>query len=99
MAGFTALVYGITLAGQKGWTDPTGIEFLVAGGVLLAAFVVNELLVSDPVMAVRLFLNRPFTMSNILMWVVSALLFVSSIRLPAFFANVQRRPPLNTSDI
>jgi len=99
IAGFTALVYGITSAGQKGWTDPTVIEFLVAGGVLLAAFVVNELLVSDPVMDVRLFLNRTFTMSNILMWGVSALLFGSFILLPVFFENVQGRTPLNTGEI
>jgi EmrB/QacA subfamily drug resistance transporter len=99
MAGFTALVYGITEAGQKSWTDRTVVIFLIAGGVLLVGFVVNELLVSDPVMDVRLFLNRTFTMSNILMWGVSALLFGSFVLLPIFFENVQGRTPLNTGEI
>lgn len=99
MAGFTALVYGITSAGSKGWGDQTVNEFLIGGAVLLVAFVVNELLVSDPVLDVRLFLNRTFTMSNVLMWGVSALLFGSFVLLPIFFENVQGRTPLNTGEI
>ena len=57
------------------------------------------MLVSDPVIDVRLFLNRTFTMSNILMWGVSAFLFGSFVLLPVFFENVQGRTPLNTGEI
>ena len=45
MGGFTAFVYGINRAGTDGWGTGTVIAFLVAGGVLLAAFVIVELLV------------------------------------------------------
>ncbi len=99
MAGFTALVYGISESGSKGLGDQRVLTFLGVGVVLLIGFVVNELLVSDPVMDVRLFLNRTFTMSNILMWGVSAFLFGSFVLLPIFFENVQGRTPLNTGEI
>jgi EmrB/QacA subfamily drug resistance transporter len=99
MAGFTALVYGISESGSKGLSDQRVLTFLGLGVVLLIGFVINELLVSDPVIDVRLFLNRTFTMSNILMWGVSAFLFGSFVLLPVFFENVQGRTPLNTGEI
>jgi EmrB/QacA subfamily drug resistance transporter len=89
MAGFTALVYGINEAGANGWGNTTVIAFLVAGGILLIAFMIVELLVKDPVMDVRLFRSYTFTIANILIWVTSAVLFGSIFLLPFFFENVQ----------
>src|SRR5581483_12058273 len=45
MGSFTALVYGITEAGSQGWGNGTVIAYLVAGGLLLIAFFIVELLV------------------------------------------------------
>jgi EmrB/QacA subfamily drug resistance transporter len=107
MAGFTALVYGISAAGTTtsngqqvlGWRDPTVITFLVAGVVILGMFVVNELLVSDPVIDLRLFRNYTFTTANLLMWAISGLFFGSILLLPLFFENVGGLTPLNTGEI
>ncbi len=99
MIGFTALVYGITEAGSHGWGDAAVIPYLVAGGVALAAFVIVELLVKDPVMDMRLFLNYTFSVSNVLMWVVSAVLFGSIFLIPLFFENVQGLSSLTTGEI
>lgn len=96
MSGFTALVYGITQAGPHGWGDETVVRFLIAGGVLLVLFVITELIVKDPVMDVRLFLNYTFTSANVLMWGVGALLFGGFILLPIFFETVQGKTPLDT---
>ncbi|WP_220210768.1 DHA2 family efflux MFS transporter permease subunit [Reticulibacter mediterranei] len=89
MIGFTALVYGITEAGSKGWGDPTVLTFIVVGAVVLATFIVIELRVSDPVMDLRLFANYTFTISNIVVWIVAAVLFGSLFLLPLFFENIQ----------
>ena len=89
MAGFTALVYGISAAGTRGWGDATVIAFLVAGAVLLTAFFIVELRVKDPVMDVRLFRNYTFTIANVLIWATTAILFGSIFLLPFFFENVQ----------
>ena len=99
MIGFTALVYGITEAGSHGWGSAAVVPYLIGGGGALAAFVVVELLVKDPVMDVRLFLNYTFSVANVLMWVVSAVLFGSLFLIPLFFENVQGLSSLSTGEI
>jgi EmrB/QacA subfamily drug resistance transporter len=99
MVGFAALVYGITRAGTSGWSDGLVIGFLVAGGVLLAACAVVELLVNDPVMDVRLFRNYPFTIGNVLIWATTAILFGSIFLLPPFFEQVEGLSALTTGEI
>src|SRR5258708_340586 len=99
MGGFTAFVYGINRAGTDGWGASTVIAFLVAGGVLLAAFVIVELLVKDPVMDVRLFRNYTFSMANFLIWVTTAVLFGSIFLLPYFFESVEGLSAMTTGEI
>ncbi len=99
MLGFTDLVYGITEAGPRGWTDDRVLIFLIGGGVLVAGFIIWELFASDPVMDVRLFLSRTFAMANIVMWAVSAFLFGSVLLLPLFFEQVQGKTPLTAGEI
>ena len=98
MVGFTAVVYGISEAALTSWSDRNVVISLVVGVVLLAAFVVNELLVSDPVMDVRLFRNYTFAMSNVLIWAVSGFLFASIYLLPIFFQNIQSYSPLQSGE-
>ena len=98
MAGFTALVYGITQAGNSSWTDRTVLLALIGGGVLLVIFTVVELFVSDPVMDVRLFLNYTFASTNMLLWAISAFLFGSLFLLPVFFQQVQGHTPLESGE-
>jgi DHA2 family multidrug resistance protein len=98
MAGFTALVYGITQAGNTSWTDRTVLIALIGGGVLLVIFTMVELFVSDPVMDVRLFLNYTFASTNLLLWALSAFLFGSLFLLPVFFQQVQGHSPLESGE-
>jgi EmrB/QacA subfamily drug resistance transporter len=98
MVGFTALLYGISEAAVTSWTDRNVVISLVVGGVLLVAFVFNELRVSDPVMDVRLFRIYSFTVANVLTWVVSGFLFASIYLLPIFFQNVQNYSPLQSGE-
>jgi EmrB/QacA subfamily drug resistance transporter len=98
MVGFTALVYGISEAALTSWTDRNVVISLVVGGVLLVAFVINELLVTDPVMDVRLFRIYTFTTANVLTWVVSGFLFASIYLLPIFFQNIQGYSPLQSGE-
>jgi EmrB/QacA subfamily drug resistance transporter len=99
MGAFTTLVYGINQAGSRGWGDATVISFSIAGGTLLIAFIVVELLVKDPVMDVRLFRSYTFTMANILQWATVAVLFGSLFILPLFFESVQGLSSLTTGEI
>ena len=99
MAGFTAFVYGINRAGIDGWGDAGVITFLALGGALLLAFIVVELLVKDPVIDLRLFRSYTFTVSNILIWVTTAVLFGSIFLLPLFFERVEGLSAQTTGEI
>src|SRR6266568_6034530 len=99
MVGFTALVYGITEAGSKGWGNATVLTFIIVGVAVLATFVVVELRVSDPVMDLRLFANYTFTISNIVVWVIAGVLFGSLFLLPLFFENVQGKTALVAGEL
>lgn len=99
MTGFTAFVYGISKAGTDGWGNATVLSFLVAGSVLLIAFIIVELLVKDPVMELRLFRSYTFTISNLLLWATTAVLFGSLFLLPLFFERVEGLSALTTGEI
>jgi EmrB/QacA subfamily drug resistance transporter len=99
MAGFSALVYGITKTGTQNWTDPAVLGFLAAGVFSLIAFVVVELRVSDPVIDVRLFRSYTFTIANVLQWVTVAILFGSLFLVPFFFEQVEGLSALSTGEI
>lgn len=98
MAGFTALVYGISRAGSTSWTDTYVLIALIGGGVLLLLFTITELFASDPVMDVRLFRNYTFTSANLLVWAVSGFLFGSVYLLPIFFQTVQGHSALESGE-
>jgi predicted MFS family arabinose efflux permease len=99
IASFTALVYGFTQAGTDGWNTPTVIGGILAGSVLLVAFVMVELRVTDPVMDLRLFRNYTFTIANVLAWVSSAVFFAGLFLVPVFFEQVEHHSALETGEI
>jgi EmrB/QacA subfamily drug resistance transporter len=57
-SGLVAVVYGLSEAATKSWGAPATIVLLVAGVVLLAAFVLVEQRVAHPLLPLRIVLNR-----------------------------------------
>jgi EmrB/QacA subfamily drug resistance transporter len=58
VAGLVSVVYGLSEAETKSWSAPETIVLLVAGVVLLAAFVLVERRVAHPLLPLRIVLNR-----------------------------------------
>jgi EmrB/QacA subfamily drug resistance transporter len=58
IAGLVSVVYGLSEAESAGWRAPTTLTLLVAGVVLLAAFVLVERRVAHPLLPLRIVLNR-----------------------------------------
>jgi EmrB/QacA subfamily drug resistance transporter len=56
--GLVALVYGFTQAAQNGWTAGSTLVYLGAAVVLLIAFVVIELRAKNPLLPMRVILDR-----------------------------------------
>jgi EmrB/QacA subfamily drug resistance transporter len=56
--GLVSLVYGFTLAAQDGWTASKTLTFLAIAAVLLVAFVIIEVKSENPLLPMRIILNR-----------------------------------------
>ncbi|MEV0092686.1 MFS transporter [Streptomyces sp. NPDC050738] len=56
--GLVSLVYGFTRAESNGWSDPTTVGLFVGSAVLLAAFVFVESKVKNPLLPLRVVLDR-----------------------------------------
>ncbi|WP_436774756.1 MFS transporter [Yinghuangia sp. YIM S09857] len=56
--GVSALVYGFIRAAEESWTDAVTITAFVLAAVFIAAFVVIELRTREPLLPLRLFLNK-----------------------------------------
>ncbi len=113
IVGVVAIVYGFTLVsqaqtGSETALNPRGVlngwgywpvwACIGAGVLILAAFAFYELQVSrDPVLDLRLFRERTFTIGSMVIWVVSMMVFGSLILIPIFLEQV-RNPPVSALD-
>ncbi|GAA3516586.1 MFS transporter [Actinocatenispora rupis] len=84
-----ALTYGLIEGGARGWTAPTILGSFAAAVVLLAAFLAVEARRAAPMLPLRLFRQRLFTVSNTAMVVVGFALMGSSFFFSQFFVYVQ----------
>ncbi|GAA4946497.1 MFS transporter [Yinghuangia aomiensis] len=64
--GLLGLVYGLTQAGEHGWTDPLALTGLVAGAVLLAGFHAVERRVAEPLVPPAVLRRRNVAWGNVL---------------------------------
>ncbi|MFF8729466.1 MFS transporter [Streptomyces sp. NPDC015171] len=84
-----ALTYGLIEGGARGWTSPLILGSFAAALVLLAAFVTVEARRDAPMLPLRLFRERLFTVSNIAMVMVGFALMGSTFFFSQFFVYVQ----------
>ncbi|MFI6921209.1 DHA2 family efflux MFS transporter permease subunit [Nonomuraea spiralis] len=87
--GVGALTFGLIEGGSRGWTSPVILGSFGAAVVILAAFVVVEARRPAPMLPLRLFRQRLFTVSNTAMVVVGFALMGSSFFFSQFFVYVQ----------
>lgn len=90
VAGAPLLVYGLARTGASGTLgDRVGIAAILAGAVLLGAFVVHARSHTAPLLDVRLWDNRGFAACALIAFLVSAALFGSMLLLPLSFQSVR----------
>ncbi|MER7056630.1 MFS transporter [Streptomyces sp. NPDC000351] len=83
------LTYGLIEGGARGWTSPVILGSFAASVILLAAFIAVEARRTAPMLPLRLFKQRLFTVSNTAMVVVGFALMGSSFFFSQFFVYVQ----------
>ncbi|MCX4677708.1 MFS transporter [Streptomyces sp. NBC_01433] len=62
--GLLLLVFGLTQAGETGWTTPTTLAALLAGAVLLVAFVLVEKRAAAPLVPIHILKRRSVIWGN-----------------------------------
>src|SRR5690242_6513762 len=63
--GLLGIVWGLVRGNSVGWASPEILGSLLAGGALVAAFVLWELRTAEPMLPMRFFRNRTFTLANV----------------------------------
>ncbi|WP_030673765.1 MFS transporter [Streptomyces cellulosae] len=87
--GVGVLTYGLIEGGARGWTSPVILGSFAAAVIFLAAFIAVEARRTSPMLPLRLFGQRLFTVSNTAMVVVGFALMGSSFFFSQFFVYVQ----------
>jgi EmrB/QacA subfamily drug resistance transporter len=93
-AGLLGIVYGIVRGAELGWTSATVLGSLIAGGVLVAAFLVWEARAPQPMLPLRFFRSRGFAAVNGVSLAMYFGVFGSIFLLAQFFQVTQGYSPL-----
>ena len=85
---------GLLRGNDDGWTSPTILSLLIGAVVMLAAFVVIERRVAEPMLPLELFRNRAFTGVQLAAFAVSVSLFALFLYLTLYLQNYLGYSPL-----
>ncbi|MCW3027911.1 MAG: drug resistance transporter, EmrB/QacA subfamily [Solirubrobacterales bacterium] len=92
--GAFGLVFGLVRAQSLGWTSPTILASLIAGGLLLAGFVAWELRAREPMLPMHFFAKRSFAVTNVASVSMYFGMFGSIFFLSQYMQNVLHNSPL-----
>ncbi len=86
--GLIGIVYGLIRGNTIGWSSIEIMGSLLAGGVLLLAFIARERTAKDPAIDPGLFKSRSFSVSNAVGFLMSFGMFGSIFFIPLYVQNV-----------
>src|SRR5882724_48604 len=93
-AGLTGIVWGLVRGNGQGWGSAEIVTALVGGAIVFALFILWELRVKEPMLPMRFFRNRVFTLANVASLFMFFGMFGSIFLLAQFFQTVQGYSPL-----
>ena len=95
--GLVAVTYGLAEIGLSTGDRLSHVVVpLVSGVCLVAAFVHRALRVEQPLLDVRLYLNRAFTAASVTIFCIGAALFGGMILMPLYFQTVRHEDAVYT---
>jgi EmrB/QacA subfamily drug resistance transporter len=92
--GLFGIVWGLVRANSVGWGSAEIVGSFVVGSIALALFVLWELRTRAPMLPMRFFRNRAFTLTNLSSLFMFFGMFGSIFLLAQFFQTVQGYSPL-----
>ena len=94
--GLVGIVYGLTHAATDGWSDPVTIACLVAGVLLLAAFVRVEARTTHPLLPIRVLAQRDRAATYVAMLAIGSAMFAMFYFLSLYIQQVLHFSPFKT---
>jgi EmrB/QacA subfamily drug resistance transporter len=94
--GLLGIVWGLVRGNDHGWTSAGIVVPIVAGVLLVSAFVVWELRVSSPMLPMQFFRDRTFALTNVASLFMFFGMFGSIFFLAQYFQTVQGYSPLQS---
>jgi len=95
-AGLFGIVWGLVRGNSVGWASAEIVGALAAGAALVAAFVAWELRAEEPMVPMRFFRDRTFSLANTASLFMFFGMFGSIFLLSQFFQTVQGYSPLGS---
>jgi EmrB/QacA subfamily drug resistance transporter len=95
-AGLLGIVWGLVRGNDHGWTSAGIVAPIVAGALLVAAFVAWELRTPSPMLPMQFFRDRTFALTNVASLFMFFGMFGSIFFLAQFFQTVQGYSPLQS---
>jgi EmrB/QacA subfamily drug resistance transporter len=95
-AGLTGIVWALVRGNGQGWGSAEIVASLIAGAIVLALFILWELRVEEPMLPMRFFKNRAFTLANVASLFMFFGMFGSIFLLSQFFQIIQGYSPLGS---
>jgi EmrB/QacA subfamily drug resistance transporter len=87
--GLAGLLYVLSEGNTWGWTSEATILCLVASLSLLVLFVAIELTTPEPLLELRVFLNRNFALANIIVTITTIGMFSGLFYIPLFLQSIR----------
>ncbi|MDP4460593.1 MDR family MFS transporter [Staphylococcus hyicus] len=94
--GFGGLLYGFSAAGNLGWFHPAVYVTIILAVLALVLFVQRQLKLSSPLLEVRIFKYKDFSVSMILVSLMFMLFIGNLTILPIYMQNMMKWSSLET---
>jgi EmrB/QacA subfamily drug resistance transporter len=94
VGGTSAFLLALSLGGKEhqngyAWGSPQIVGLFVIGGLLTFAFLAWEHRASEPILPLRLFRNKVFTVANIMAFILGFTMFGAIVYLPVYLQEVR----------
>ncbi|ASN06669.1 MDR family MFS transporter [Virgibacillus necropolis] len=86
--GFGGLLYGVSSAGNYGWTSIYVILSLVIGAITLTAFITRQFKLKQPILEFRVFKYKMFTITTVIGMIAFIGLIGAETILPIYMQNM-----------
>jgi EmrB/QacA subfamily drug resistance transporter len=94
--GLAGLLYVLSEGNTWGWTSEATVVCLASSLGLLVLFVVIELVTPEPLLELRVFLNRNFALANVIVVITTIGMFSGLFYIPLFLQSIRGMGAMET---